>query len=733
MIGDSCWHCHTGVDAFPLHIATKFKIPLLVYGESVAEGSGKASYLDKPDYSIDYFLKFSSLVKPDAMIDENITKQDLNFFNWPDNKELRDINVTRIHLSDFIYWDGERQTEFIKQTLGWKEDIVEGTYKRYKSVECIMPGVHDYLKYLKRGFGRATDFTNRDVREGLMTLDEASKVIKSHDPIRPKILDYYLKISGYSENELEKIIIKHRNKYSENLPAPSKLKKIKKTEINDTIKNIEKDLNQLKFWQNKIKKKNIKIVYPSLNSEKKATKEENIINFKISKNIEKKYSKFRSLDIINQIKFITKNYKNYLDIIKVHVDHINKVDQKYKIFEYLNEKQIISNASIIGKIINEQKFSIREGIPVSLKDIFNTADMPTKMGSNSWNNINSGFDSRVVFNLRNSNFLIVGKTATSEFAVDSLPKTKNVFDFGLYPGTSSTGSALSVATKSTAISLGTQTAGSTIRPASYNGIFAMKPSFGLIPRTGVLKTSDTLDTISFFGSNLLDLEFILDELRVKGNNYPYAHLVDIFKNEKINKNIKVLVPTTYLDDFVETDVLKIKETFIKKLKKIGIKIIFKDLNKEIRDIHNLHEKIYSKSLYYYFQEEFKNKKKIGSEVVNKIEKGSLISNDEYQECLKHQELLQKKLNKFLKEYDFVITHSVANSQIKSIQSEKNDYCLIWTFLGMPAINIPFRKKNGFPCGLQISSKKYHDYRILNFCKKLVKNKIIENKCIQPVN
>ena len=87
----------------------------------------------------------------------------------------------------------------------------------------------------------------------------------------------------------------------------------------------------------------------------------------------------------------------------------------------------------------------------------------------------------------------------------------------------------------------------------------------------------------------------------------------------------------------------------------------------------------------------------------------------------------------MKEYDFVITHSVANSQIKSIQSEKNDYCLIWTFLGMPAINVPFRKKNGFPCGLQISSKKYHDYRILNFCKKLVKNKIIENKNINQMN
>ena len=69
------------------------------------------------------------------------------------SKEINSKGITRIHLADFIYWDAEKQTEFIKQKLGWKEDIVEGTYKKYKSVECVMPGVHDYLKYLKRGLG----------------------------------------------------------------------------------------------------------------------------------------------------------------------------------------------------------------------------------------------------------------------------------------------------------------------------------------------------------------------------------------------------------------------------------------------------------------------------------------------------------------------------------------------------------------------------------------------------
>ena len=145
----------TGVDAFPLQASVKFNI-LIIY-ESVAEVSGKATYFDKPNYSIDYWLKYSSKSKPDGMLDKNISKKDVNIFQWPSIKDLKKTK-TKIHLADYIFWDAERQTEFIKEHLGWKEDHVEGTYKKYKSVECIMPGVHDYSKYLKRGFGRGTDF-----------------------------------------------------------------------------------------------------------------------------------------------------------------------------------------------------------------------------------------------------------------------------------------------------------------------------------------------------------------------------------------------------------------------------------------------------------------------------------------------------------------------------------------------------------------------------------------------
>ena len=165
---------------------------------------------------------------------------------------------------------------------------------------------------------------------------------------------------------------------------------------------------------------------------------------------------------------------------------------------------------------------------------------------------------------------------------------------------------MSVASKATSISISSQTAGSTIRPASYNGIFAMKPSFGLIPRTGVLKTSDTLDTVSFFGSNLSDLEYTLRDLTVRGPNYPNSAFCEYYSNLKIpkSKKLKIGIPVSYLDDLISEDIKENKKRLIAKLKKYGHQIKLININNLIKDAHWVHDKIYSKSVSYYFKEEF---------------------------------------------------------------------------------------------------------------------------------
>jgi len=221
LIGDSCWHCHAGVGAFPLQAAVKFNIPLIVWGESIAESSGRATHY-KPvhQYDRDYFIAVSAKVRPLGMVGDGITKKDMFPFTFPTPAEIKKVGVFGIHLGNYIFWDDERQTEFVRREYGWKEDTIEGTYKRYKSAECIMPGVHDYTKYLKRGYGRATDHVSQDVRAGLLTREEAFKLVRKIDPKKPKILKYYLKITGLSEKEFYDVMRKHRVGKAKHLPLP---------------------------------------------------------------------------------------------------------------------------------------------------------------------------------------------------------------------------------------------------------------------------------------------------------------------------------------------------------------------------------------------------------------------------------------------------------------------------------------------------------------------------------
>ena len=210
-IGDSCWHCHAGVGAFPLQIAVKYKIPLLIWGESVSEMSGRSTHYEPViKFDRDYFTKVSAKVYPEAMVGDGLELRDLAGFKLPSYEEIEEVGVVGIHLGDYIFWDDERQMEFVRDVYDWREDHVEGTYKRYKSVECKMAGVHDYTKFLKRGFGRGTDHASADVRAGLLTRKEAFELAKKYDSERPEMLDYYLEITGFSEEEFNDVLRQHR-------------------------------------------------------------------------------------------------------------------------------------------------------------------------------------------------------------------------------------------------------------------------------------------------------------------------------------------------------------------------------------------------------------------------------------------------------------------------------------------------------------------------------------------
>lgn len=229
-IGDTSWHDHAGVGAFPLRVAVDWNIPLLVWGESIAESSGRATYDDPVHkYDREYFLKQSAILSPEQMAGGEVTERDLFPFKLPSEEEVEKVGVWGIHLGDYVFWDDERQVEFLSREYGWRETDIENTYKRYKSAEDIMSGLHDFTCYLKRGYGRATMQASVDVRNGLLTREEGFELARKYDSEVPEALAYYLQITGTTEKEFYEDMKKNRLPQMKDVDIPV-VKKDRKNE-----------------------------------------------------------------------------------------------------------------------------------------------------------------------------------------------------------------------------------------------------------------------------------------------------------------------------------------------------------------------------------------------------------------------------------------------------------------------------------------------------------------------
>ena len=218
--GDFCWHCHVGVTAYPIKIAIEKKIPLLILGEPSAEYGSFYNYNDIEYLNVEKFNKMSNLginaedmlgMIKDRFKNEKIDKRDIDPFRFPSQEELNKHNILGIYLGSYVPWDVKKQVKIIKEELNWKGDEVEGIPPEYdyEKIECYMQGVRDYLKYIKRGFGRTSHLTSIDIRNGRLERDDALKMVNAYDGKRPKALDFFLKITNISEDEFYDYAFNH--------------------------------------------------------------------------------------------------------------------------------------------------------------------------------------------------------------------------------------------------------------------------------------------------------------------------------------------------------------------------------------------------------------------------------------------------------------------------------------------------------------------------------------------
>jgi N-acetyl sugar amidotransferase len=213
--GDFCWHCHTGIFSYPMQIAVKFKVPLIFWGEPSSEYTSYYGYDETEEVDERRFNRFVNLgiTAEDmlGMLGQDVTMRDLEPFTYPAIKDLRALKFRSVCLGSFVPWDVKEQIKLIKKEVGWQEDEVEGIPPAYgyEKIECAMQGVRDYLKFIKRGFGRTAHLASLDIRNGRMSTEEARKLILNYDGKRPASLDVFLKYVGLTEDEFNEIAMSH--------------------------------------------------------------------------------------------------------------------------------------------------------------------------------------------------------------------------------------------------------------------------------------------------------------------------------------------------------------------------------------------------------------------------------------------------------------------------------------------------------------------------------------------
>ena len=232
------------------------------------------------------------------------------------------------------------------------------------------------------------------------------------------------------------------------------------------------------------------------------------------------YSDWKKLNLSSNNQVL----KKYHSLIKSYLN----LDKKFKFNQEINKKYILDQI----ENINLKKTSLRY-LPIGVKDNINTKNLSTSFGLKNKKKFKIGTNARIIDKIIKKGGIIFSKTKCAEFAVHFINRKFNLnpYDKRHIAGTSSTGSAISVATGALPLALGTQTAGSIIRPASYCGIYGFKPTYGSIDRTGILKTNDLYDTVGFLSSEIDFVISVFSQVIESDNNYPWT------KNFYLKKNL----------------------------------------------------------------------------------------------------------------------------------------------------------------------------------------------------
>jgi Asp-tRNA(Asn)/Glu-tRNA(Gln) amidotransferase A subunit family amidase len=414
------------------------------------------------------------------------------------------------------------------------------------------------------------------------------------------------------------------------------------------------------------------------------------------------------------------------ELVQACLERIRTLEPKVQAWTFLDEEHALAQA----RAADERKRSGEpigplHGVPVGVKDIFDTADMPTENGTVLHKGRTPRKDAAAVRSLRAAGAVILGKTVTTECAYFSPGKTRNPHNPEHTPGGSSSGSAAAVAAGMVPLALGSQTNGSVIRPAAFCGVYGFKPTHGLIPRSGVLQLSRTLDHVGVFARSIEDVALILEELQGHDEGDPDTRPRARIPFRELAAEDPPIPPMLA---FIKTPHWEradpdSKEAFGELMEALGDRAEEVELFPSAAEAWNWHRTIMEAEMAANLEREWRvGKEKLSAQLRSLMERGRELRALEYQRAVRSIAPVADSFDElFMERYDAILTPAALGTAPKGLGSTGDpSFCSLWTLLGMPALSVPLMQgANRLPLGAQLVGRRGFDARLMRTARWLV--------------
>jgi Asp-tRNA(Asn)/Glu-tRNA(Gln) amidotransferase A subunit family amidase len=413
------------------------------------------------------------------------------------------------------------------------------------------------------------------------------------------------------------------------------------------------------------------------------------------------------------------------DLVRACLDHISATDEAIQAWIHLDGDLALEQARAMDRLRQGGKpLGSLHGVPVGVKDIFDTTDMPTEYGSVIHQGRTTTRDSTVVAKLREAGAVIMGKTVTAEFAFRTPGRTANPHDSSRTPGGSSSGSAAAVAAGQVPLAVGSQTNGSVVRPASFCGIVGLKPTQGMVSRHGVLQTSESLDQIGGFARTVEDVALLTDAMTgvdvCDDATYarPKPDLSAGWRADPPMPPLFALVNLPYDDkmsDDVRGGMAELRDVLGGQIEEVDLP----DGYEAIIDHHQIvHEYEVRRNLARQFED---NRGDISPELLEILERGGTYTEQQYADALDAMATAKAYFAEFFNDYDAILTPSAAGVAPSGLDWTGDPiFCTMWTFAGLPSLSLPvLAGESGLPVGVQLVGGPEEDGRLCRTARWLL--------------